>query len=181
MSSIIFSERIAPNFTLGSALNWMDRQANMSATDREICREIVHRAYIQNIDKIHPRLVIKAQYMQSIRNFANSKLFKDHLKSLNLRLSNDLEFGITCLSWYRPLEWEMYRRRNGTSQHVEAWANDWLLVPVKGTCSNMNAASIEIFKVLWETHQGGVASKKDGNRIVFIHTDLRPKRVPFSY
>jgi hypothetical protein len=173
-------ERIAPNFTLSSALNWMDRQRSMNSWDTETARRLVHEAYKDN-DEIRQAILRKAQWMQANRNWINSKTFKLRLAQLKINISSNVEFGLICLSWYRPEAWERLRGRNGSSQHVNGHANDWLVVVVNGTCSNINAVNRLVYNELNETHQGGLAILENNGQISFIHSDLRPQRVRWTY
>lgn len=131
----------------------------MSAADRvkatQMATNALTPALVQNA-----RLI--AAEMQGLRDDANAAFpqFGGNI-------------GIRALSWLRPLEWELYRKRSGGSEHKKAHAVDFIVVGIPA--NNVP----EVMNWLWNrlrNWRGGLARKMSGSRWSFIHIDLGARR-----
>jgi hypothetical protein len=161
-------EQLTPNFKLREVVEWPKRQRGMNAADRQ-------QATLLAIANMTPQLKDAAKKvaleLEIIRAKANAA-FPEYGGKI----------GIVPLSWYRPREWEIYRKRSGNSQHVHAHAVDFI-VDTPGTQDD--PIQIEaIMQHIWKHLQdwpGGLAIKYDAGLISFIHIDLRPFKARWTY
>ena len=153
-------KNIAKNFTWDEVTNWSKHQSKMSVSDKLKAKTLAEKA-LTSTTKKNAQLI--ATSLQLIRDLVNT-VFPEYKGSI----------GVRPLSWLRALAWEKYRKRSGTSQHVEGHGVDFVLtgIPAEDAQKIMKW----LFKLL-ENWEGGLAVKYDekGN-IVFIHIDLGKKR-----
>ena len=150
-------ERIAPNFTLREVIEWPKHQA-MNPLDRAKAHEMALKALNQRTYENAKKI---AKELQNARTLANARF-----PEMQGRI------GIKCLSWLRALEWELYRRRSGKSQHIHGHAVDYIV-------TNCGHRTDEVMGWLFREYKdfnGGLARMVRNDKYIFIHLDLGPKR-----
>lgn len=145
--------KLARNFTLKEVCEWANN-LQMSDSDKLKATEMAIRALTP---EVLVNATIQAQRLQKLR---------DRLNQLNPGYTT----RILVTSWYRPIGWELYRGRDGSSQHTKGWATDFTLT---GLPEHMKDHAMK-FAVVWlakhETmHSHGFTKEYD----TFIHNDAR--------
>lgn len=102
--------KLARNFSLREVCEWSNH-LQITPEDRIKATEM---AINQLTPEILVNATIQAQRLQKLR---------DRLNQLNPGFETRIH--VTC--WYRPVSWEFYRGRDGSSQHTRGWATDFTL------------------------------------------------------
>lgn len=149
---------LTPNFTIKEALEWAKWQP-IKEKDKKYCIELCNKHWNKKLE-------------------ANAKEIAMELEKIRLSVNNQFpqyfgKIGIRPVSWYRPKEWELFRKRSGNSQHVQAWAVDFIVVNVSP--QQYNEIMKWIFSSLYNWN-GGLARLNKKNHYSFIHIDLGSKR-----
>ncbi len=140
--------RLAKNFILREAIEW--------AVHLPMSNEDVRKATDLAMKNLNPQVLVYMSY-QAMR--------LQHLRDSLNRDYPDLKLRIRVTSWLRPVEWEHYRGRDGTSQHTTGHATDIVVIgaPAELHESVMESAYKKL-KIL-----RGFTKKYD----TFIHNDQR--------
>lgn len=148
------------NFNISEMVAWPMYQG-MSAADLTKCTQMIAGAYTTEIALQGERIMNEAQM---IRNWINDK----HPGENN-------NIGMRILSGFRPVEWELYRKRSGKSQHTKGHAIDFIVVGVDAKKAQVYMHEIynRLVALDWD---GGLARLYKGGRYGFIHIDLGTKR-----
>lgn len=151
--------KLSENFTLREVVEWPKHQSSMTSSDRAKAIQMSTNALD---DSAIARARLIAEEMQILRNEANAAFpqFGGNI-------------GIRALSWLRPIEWEIYRKRSGGSEHTNAHAVDFIVVGIPQ--ANVPGVMTWIWSRL-RNWRGGLARKMSGNSWVFIHIDLGSRR-----
>ena len=147
--------KLAENFSIREVVEWPNR-INMPVKDRAYAIRLA-------TDNLTFGVLIEcgmvASQLQSVRNAVNAAF---------PQYNNRIGFIVT--SWFRPVKWELHRKRSGNSQHTIGNAIDFTVT------SNVSGADRErIWKwlsdYLGENWPGGV-----GRYRTFYHVDLGARR-----
>ena len=151
--------KMTPNFVLREAVHWAE-DTSMSFANKQKANELAEKAAVdfQTMTNI-VRIAIE---LQTIRDKIN-KAFSSYGGNIS----------IIVTSWLRPIEWEIYRRRNGTSQHVFGHAVDFKIAGVSN--KDYNRIMEWLFKDIFNWN-GGLAKSITKGHYNFIHIDLGRKR-----
>jgi hypothetical protein len=148
--NIDLNYKLTANFTMREVLEWA-HQHPMSAQDKAKSIELNHAHFTFDHAVNAVRIATK---MQALRDKVNAAFpqYKGRI-------------GFIVTSWFRPLEWETFRGRKGTSQHTTGHALDFTL------SANVTGAERQ---TIWrwisdelKSHPGGVGRYK-----TFFHVDL---------
>jgi len=149
--------KLTNNFSLSEVFEWGKFQG-LSATDSKLLSDWQKEQWNE---KVHlPNAIAIAKDMQSVRDWVNAKYPGRNI-------------GIRAVSWYRPVKWELHRKRSGASQHTNGGGVDFVITNVAQ--SEYNRIMGEIFAHLKE-YNGGLARLFRNNHYSFIHIDKGRKR-----
>jgi hypothetical protein len=148
------------NFNISEMVAWPQYQG-MPAADLQKCTELIAKNFTAEIAAQGERIMNEAQI---IRDWINAKYPQENNK-----------IGLRIVSGFRPVEWELYRKRSGKSQHTKGHAIDFIVVGVdaKKAQMYMNEIYNRLVAIDWN---GGLARLYKGGRYGFIHIDLGGKR-----
>lgn len=149
---------LSKNFTKQEAIEWAKWQG-MSAKDTAYCIKLATENWNPQVEEEARKI---AAELQLIRDEVN-KAFPQYLGKI----------GVRPLSWFRPVEWELYRGRSGKGQHPTGNAVDFVFVNISDKDYPI------LMEWAWKRLQkwnGGLARLYKNKRWSFIHIDLGRKR-----
>ena len=145
--------KLARNFTLREVCEWA-RNLQMSDSDRD---KAVEMAINELTPEVLVNATIQAQRLQKLR---------DRLNQLNPGFTT----RIHVTSWFRPMEWELYRDRDGSSQHTKGWATDFTIT---GLPEHLRSHAMK-FAVDWlAKYESSYSHGFTKDYETFIHNDAR--------
>jgi uncharacterized protein YcbK (DUF882 family) len=151
--------QLTKNFHLNEVFDWAKHQA-MKPSDQKTATQLAQMALNDKTKAAANSIAIE---LQEIRDRLNAR-YPEYKGKLGLRV----------ISWLRAKQWELMRGRSGNSAHVEGHAVDFIITGAKDQ-EETNRLMNEVFEDL-QSWDGGLAIKKTGERISFIHIDLGEKR-----
>lgn len=153
--------KLTKNFSRSEAFDWYKYHGITGKNEKNLKtwqKEDLNSDVEKNIKNI-------ALKLQQLRDKVNEK-FPEYKGDVSLKVT----------SWFRPVKWEKFLGRTGTSMHTKGHAVDIIV-------SNTSQSKVNtIMDFLWEylskdlDWNGGLARSKKFGRYQFIHIDLGRKR-----
>lgn len=149
--------KLAKNFTLREVCEWPDHLPHMTVADRTKAKELAIKHLTVEVIIC---ATIQAGRLQKLRDRLN-QVYPSH----------DVWIRVTC--WFRPLPWEEYRGRDGSSFHLKGLATDFVIMGLPSQEMQQEAMdyAVEYLTKSEPVHGvGWTRYYKDQN---FIHNDGR--------
>jgi hypothetical protein len=154
--------QLSKYFTKNDAQNWSRHISTMSAADKKLATSLAIKHWTPAIERNARNIALKLDDIQDALNAAYIMQYGGKLK-------------LIITSWFRPIEWEIYRKRGGGSQHVLGHGID--LSVIGCNANDYNQIMETLFNLLVKMNwNGGLARLVRSGRYSFIHLDLGNKR-----